>query len=143
MYFWQHEEHHNLSVPQSLRPRNRAVAATAVPLSLRSGESNQPLTPTLLKSIAIHLSRYFCKSMPSAWQELDIQHQFVSLYGSHLYRDAFAEVLGSGIVGTPPNQLVGSSVFTKPYLYGIRLPLVSPSRCRSIGARGHWNTPKP
>ena len=35
--------------------------------------SHRPLTPILLKSIAIHLpflSRYFCKSMPSAWQKV-------------------------------------------------------------------------
>ena len=38
-----------------------------------SGESNRPLTPILLKSIAIHLpflSRYFCKSMPSFGQRV-------------------------------------------------------------------------
>ena len=29
-------------------------------------------------------------------------HQFVSRYASHLYRDTFAKVLGSGVVGTPP-----------------------------------------
>ena len=29
-----------------------------------------------------------------------IQHQFVSRYGSHLYHDTFAEVLGSGVIGT-------------------------------------------
>ena len=34
-----------------------------------------------------------------------IHHQFVSQYGSHLYRDAFAEVLGSGVVGTLPIPL--------------------------------------
>ena len=31
-------------------------------------------------------------------------HQFVSRYGSYLYRDAFAEVLGSGVVGTLPKR---------------------------------------
>ena len=56
-----------------------------------SGESNQPLTPILLKSIAIHLpflSRYFCKSMPSSWQKvvytppicITIRLPFVSRY---------------------------------------------------------------
>ena len=38
-----------------------------------SGESNRPLTPTLLKSIAIHLpflSRYLCKSMASFGQKV-------------------------------------------------------------------------
>ena len=38
-----------------------------------SERSNRPLTPMLLKSIAIHLpfpSRYFCKSMPSSWQKV-------------------------------------------------------------------------
>ena len=71
-----------------------------------SGESNRPLTPILLKSIAIRLpflSRYFCKSMPSSWQKvvytppicITIRLPFVSRY--------FAEVLGSGVVGTPPS----------------------------------------
>ena len=42
-------------------------------LYLFSGESNRPLTPILLKSLAIHLpflSRYFCKSMPCSWQKV-------------------------------------------------------------------------
>ena len=58
---------------------------------LSSGESNRPLTPILLKSIAIHLpflSRYFCKSMPSFWQKvvytppicITIRLPFVSRY---------------------------------------------------------------
>ena len=52
------------------------------------------------------LSRYFCKSMPSSWQKVVYtHHQFVSRYASHLYRDTFAEVLGSRVVGTPPNDL--------------------------------------
>ena len=53
--------------------------------------SNRPLTPILLKSIAIHLpflSRYFCKSMPSRWQTvayappicITIRLPFVSRY---------------------------------------------------------------
>ena len=56
-----------------------------------SGESNRPLTPILLKSIAIHLpclSRYSCKSMPSPWQKvaytppicITIRLPFVSRY---------------------------------------------------------------
>ena len=55
------------------------------------GESNRPLTPILLKSIAIHLpflSRCFGKSMPSSWQKvadtlpicITIQLPFVSRY---------------------------------------------------------------
>ena len=70
--------------------------------SQRSEESNRPLTPILLKSIVIHLpflSRYFYKSMPSSWQRVDIHHHFVSRYGSHLYRNTFAEVLGQGSLG--------------------------------------------
>ena len=39
--------------------------------------------------------------MPSSWQKV-VYHQFVSRCASHLYRDTFAEVLGSGVVGTPP-----------------------------------------
>ena len=56
----------------------------------KTGESNRPLTPILLKSIAIHLpflSRYFCKSMPSVWQKvaytpicIAIRLPFVSQY---------------------------------------------------------------
>ena len=57
----------------------------------KSGESNRPLNPILLKSIAIHLpflSRYFCKSMPSSWQKvaytppicITIRLPFVSRY---------------------------------------------------------------
>ena len=60
-------------------------------LRLCSGESNRPLTPILLKSIAIHLpflSRYFGKSMPSSWQKvlytppicITIRLPFVSRY---------------------------------------------------------------
>ena len=51
---------------------------------LNSGESNRPLTPILLKSIAIHLPfllRYFCKSMPSSWQRES------SIYATNLYHD--------------------------------------------------------
>ena len=33
-----------------------------------------------------------------------MHHQFLSRYGSHFYRDTFAEVLGSGVIGTPPIQ---------------------------------------
>ena len=58
---------------------------------LNSGESHRPLTPILLKSIAIRLpflSRYFCKSMPSSWQKavytppicIAIRLPFVSQY---------------------------------------------------------------
>ena len=32
-----------------------------------------------------------------------MHHQLVSRYASYLYRDAFAQVLGSGVVGTPPS----------------------------------------
>ena len=45
----------------------RSIAA----LCFRRIQSNRPLIPILLKSIAIHLPfllRYFCKSMPSSWQ---------------------------------------------------------------------------
>ena len=42
--------------------------------------------------------------MPSSWQKAfkKKHHHFVSRYGSHLYLDTFAEVLGSGVVETPP-----------------------------------------
>ena len=56
-----------------------------------SGESNRPLIPILLTSIAIHLpflARCFCKSMPSLWQKVEytpptcitIRLPFVSRY---------------------------------------------------------------
>ena len=70
-----------------------------------SGESNRPSTPILSKSIAIYfpfLSRYFCKKCAPLGRTWYIHHQFVSRYGSHLYRDALADVLGSGVVGTLP-----------------------------------------
>ena len=70
---------------------------------LFSGESDRPLTPMLLKSIAMHLpfvSPYFCKNMPSSWQKVVYTPPICTRYGSHLYRDTFAEVFGSGVVGT-------------------------------------------
>ena len=50
----------------------------------------------------------FASSIPrntsgNNFQRHGIHHQLVSRSGSHLYRDAFAEALGSGVVGTPPN----------------------------------------
>ena len=54
------------------------------------------------------LSRYFCKSMRFSWQKIVYTPPIVSRYGSHLYRDTFAEVLGTGVVGTPPTQLPSS-----------------------------------
>ena len=44
----------------------------------KSGESNRPLTPILLKSIAIQLpflSRYFCTSMLSSWQKVVLREK--------------------------------------------------------------------
>ena len=68
-----------------------------------SGESNRPLTPILLKSIAIHLpflSRYFCQTHALLLAESRI-------YTTSLYRDPppiciaiLYRVLGSGVVGT-------------------------------------------
>ena len=43
----------------------------------------------------------FAKVCPPLGRKLYILHQFVSRYVSHLHRDTFAEVLGSGVVGTP------------------------------------------
>ena len=44
------------------------------------------------------------KSMPSfCLKVVHTHHQFVSRCASHLYRDTFAEVLGSGVIGTPPS----------------------------------------
>ena len=62
-------------LPVHLAPRPPPASAAhlhcgscGLPCGHQSGESSRPLTPILLKSIAIHLpflSRYFCKSMPS------------------------------------------------------------------------------
>ena len=76
-----------------------------------SGESIWPLTPILLKSIAIHLPfllRYFLHHFycDTFARSIAIHHQFVSRYASHLYRDTFPEVLGSGVVGTPPTLIL-------------------------------------
>ena len=38
-----------------------------------------------------------------------MHHHFASRYASHLYRSAFSEVLGSGVVGTPP--IFGGKLF--------------------------------
>ena len=54
-----------------LGPFQLSTCRSQSPVSL--GESHRPLTPILLKNIAIHLpfpSRYFCKSMPSSWQKV-------------------------------------------------------------------------
>ena len=47
----------------------------------------------------------FAKVCPLLGRKSYIHHQFVSRYGSHLYRDTFAEALGSGVVGTFPTTL--------------------------------------
>ena len=57
------------------------------------------------------LSRYFGESMPSSWQKvvytppICITIRLVSRYASHLHGDTSAEVLGSGVVGTPPRKM--------------------------------------
>ena len=66
--------------------------------------ANRPLTPTFLENIEMHPP--FChdtlaKVCPPLGRKEYFRHQLVSRDGSHLYRDAFAEVLGSGVVGTP------------------------------------------
>ena len=52
----------------------------------------------------IFLSWYFAKVCPPLGRRKYIHHQYVSRCGSHLYRDMFAEVLGSGVVGTLPKR---------------------------------------
>ena len=44
--------------------------------------------------------------MPSSWQKVAYRLPIVSRYGSHLYRDTFPEVIGSGVVGTLTNYTV-------------------------------------
>ena len=71
--------------------RNTQIARHLHQLHHHSRESHRPLTPILLKSIAIHLpflSRYLGKSMPSSWQKavytpplcITIHLRFVSRY---------------------------------------------------------------
>ena len=69
---------------------------------MNAGESNRPLTPILLKSSATTppIPQDFCESMLPLGRQSYIHHRFVSWYASRFYRDAFAEVLGSGVVGT-------------------------------------------
>ena len=64
----------------------------------------------LLKNIAIRLRflsrNFFLQKYALFLAESSLYTtNFVSRYASHLYRDAFAEVLGSGFVGTPPKRL--------------------------------------
>ena len=125
------------------------------------------LTPMLLKSIAMHLTflpRYFCKSMPSSWQKVEhtppicitIQLSFVS---------RSAEVLGSGVAGTPPKialqkgknrfrlafGLVSANFWLlSVYLSGVqiaspsnvllRLGLYDPQTLGFSPSRKHWNS---
>ena len=73
-----------------------------------SGESNRPLTPILLQkyrdtppiSIVILLRKYPLVLAESRKYSANVYHDT-----SHLYRDTLAEVLGSGVVGTPPQLL--------------------------------------
>ena len=51
--------------------------------------------------------KYFCKSMPSSWQKVVYTPPICIRYASHLCRDASAEVLGSGVVGTFPTDSGG------------------------------------
>ena len=73
------------------RPATSVTVEAVIQQLLPSGELNRPLTPILLKSIAIHLpflSRYFCKNMPLSWQKvvytppicITIRLPFVSRY---------------------------------------------------------------
>ena len=98
-------------------------------------------SPILSKSIAMHLpflSRYFCKSMPSSWQKVAYTPPTCITVRFHLYRDTFAEVLGSGVVGTPPtnqsslHKLFGGSFFNLQLeLFCLQLSFFaySPLRC--------------
>ena len=85
----------------------KSCAFPLVTASRKSGESSRPLTPILLKSIAIHLpflSRQSCKSMHS-WQKvvymtpicITIRLAFVSRY--------FGPSIGARGVGTPPKRV--------------------------------------
>ena len=56
-----------------------------------------------------YTSQFYChmfaKVSPPPGRKQYVHHQFVSRCASHLYRDTFAELLGSGVVGTPPKNI--------------------------------------
>ena len=90
----------------------RDIGVSRIGTLAKSGESNRPI---LSIGIAVHvpfLSRYFCKSMPSSWQKVAY---------SHLHRDTFAEVLGSGVAS-------GKKMAHK-HNFVVRLPLGRPRDC--------------
>ena len=62
-------------------------------INKRAGESHRSLTPILF------LQKYAALLAESSIYTTNSRH------GSHLYRDTFAEVLGSGVVGTLPTSV--------------------------------------
>ena len=63
------------------------------------------LAPVLVKNIAMHLPflpRCVCKSMPSSWQKVAYTPPICIMIHLPFASRYFAEVLGSGVVGTPP-----------------------------------------
>ena len=88
--------------------------------------------PDTLKSITIHLpflSRCFCKSMPFSLQKVVcFHHQFISRCGSRLYRDAFADVLGSGSRFHRPQTGPRTPTFLKRGFRGPKPPISLRSR---------------
>ena len=68
------------------------------------------LTPTLLKSIPIHLPPLlncdtFAKVCPPLGRKQYIRNPFISRCCPHLYRDTLQKYQGQGVVGTPPTHL--------------------------------------
>ena len=77
-------------------PTCRRVKLTPDPDTFEKYRDTPPI------SIAILLQKYAL-----LFAETSIYTtKFVSRYASHLYRDTFVEVLGSGVVGTPPKNEV-------------------------------------
>ena len=71
-----------------------------------TGSSHHPLTAMLLESIAMQLLFAlwcFCKNMPFYWLESVHLPRMCMTCISHVYHVAFAEVSGSGVVGTLPS----------------------------------------
>ena len=87
-----------------LAPGKARCASFFSKLRSLSGQLNRPLTPILLKSIAIHLP-FLSESIAILLQKYALLLAEISIYTtnlyhdtSHLYRDTFSEVLGSGVV---------------------------------------------
>ena len=73
-------------------PKFRRVTSTPDPDTFEKYRDTPPIS-------------ILAKVCPPLGRKYYIHHQFVSRYASHLYRDAFSKVLGSGVVGALPKNI--------------------------------------